>query len=175
MPANFNNEICKKCPYCNGKQMLNATLTSPIDVENNNSNTLFVFQAPGIEEWNGVNGKRAPIVSSNSHSAAARIRNSMNRKSVSRNEFDYAETVQCYPGKYTSGRDKKPRKGAINQCIKHLETVIIEGEYNSIIAFGKVACSSVQNIADKNKLEISIIKAKHPSSGVTNQVLDGYY
>lgn len=46
---------CKDCPYNNQEHLVGSTHfaqgLSPVELKDNDSNILLVFQAPGIEEW----------------------------------------------------------------------------------------------------------------------------
>ena len=82
----YNSGFCRDCPYSESKHLIGSLKNEPIKPEIHNSDTLLVFQAPGKDEWSGNNGTscRAPIISNNPHSVAARMRNSFARKNVRR-------------------------------------------------------------------------------------------
>ena len=160
---------CKytECPYYKNSEYF------PIDLESHNSKVLLVFQAPGIDEWEGNNKElgRVPVSSIKTHSAGKRIMNSLIRIGKSRSDFDYVETVRCYPGKGKIGRDKKPRKKAISLCSAHLKNDISKHNYSTIICFGKIAQKAVKNIIGDDS-NVRIINRKHPNSRLTNSKLD---
>lgn len=166
--------ICKGCHYVQ---------SPPVNLkyENNGSDYLLVFQAPGFNEWTGgaltISGNRIPIDSKSTHSCAARMRNSFIRKNVLRYNYDIAEAVCCYPGVLTSGRDKKPKVKSVNQCTINMANLLSKKKYTKITCFGDVAYKVVMNA-------ITMIPgwagptpsyAPHPSSGVSNLVLDASY
>ena len=159
-----NNKWCKKCPYSGAAHMNNQG--KPLRLENNNSKILLVFQAPGIEEWK----QRKPIISKKRNSASSRMENAFKRKCKNRQDYDITEAVQCYPG-YGNNRDKKPSKKAVECCKEHLKRDIINGKYEKIIAFGRIAQESVSEIV-KGVASIEIVNKRHPCGGVTNNELD---
>lgn len=169
--TSFNN--CKNCPYNNGGTNL------PIGLEYTPGNKeLLVFQAPGIDEWNGntCSDNRIPIDSVSIYSAANRMRKSFERKNVSRSQYDIVESVQCYPGKYKNGRDKKPSVLAQHICKQYLEKTITNRNYTEIVCFGEVAYNMVDSIIKSNNINgIYYHKELHPSSKVSNSKLDSSY
>lgn len=133
--------ICTGCPY------INLPLHH-LRYENNNSDHLLVFQAPGYNEWTGntMSGKRIPIDSSNSHSCAERMRKSFVKKSVTRKNYDIAEAVCCYPGRSPkTGRDKKPSAKSISCCTQNMVRLLTSHNYNKITCFGTIASKVVTN------------------------------
>lgn len=187
MPTNYSN--CGNCPYNPNGMGYVLSLSSLNNVPCNidlgaNSQILLIFQAPGIDEWvgNTVSGNQLPIDSANHHSAAARMRNSFTRRTnagnkTNRTMYDITEAVQCFPGKYKNGRDKKPSVGARNSCNLHLQNELSAKQYQSIICFGQLAFDltqqAIQNISGWTG-PVPIL-APHPSSGVSNIVLDSSY
>ncbi|MFA5433289.1 MAG: hypothetical protein WC319_10560 [Candidatus Paceibacterota bacterium] len=187
MPTNYSN--CVNCPY--NPNSSNYALTTPslngvpcnID-QGSNAQILLVFQAPGIDEWvgNTISGNQLPIDSVNPHSAAARMRNSFTRRTLAGNPtnramYDITESVQCFPDKYKSGRDKKPLSAARNCCNIHLQNDLSAKQYQSIICFGQVAFNltqqAIRNIGSWKGP--TPILAQHPSSRVSNTLLDLSY
>ncbi len=187
MPTNYSN--CGNCPYNPNTPNSVSTIPSSNKVPCNidlgiNATTLLVFQAPGIDEWlgNTVSGQQLPIDSVNPHSAAARMRNSfVNRtkagKLTSRSMYDITESVQCFPGKYSNGRDKRPLITACKSCNIHLQNELSAKQYQSIVCFGKLAFQlTVQAISNiPGWTGPTPIYARHPSSGVSNIKLDSSY
>lgn len=174
----FNSEFCNGCPYNNCPHLDNKLKKAPIKSELNHSNTLLVFQSPGKDEWSGNNGttERLPIISKSSHSAAARMRKSFARKNLSREDFDITEAVLCYPGQYGNGRDKKPRKNAVIKCNKHLEKMILNGNYSTIVSFGDIANRAVNKALENLKMpNIKHKISKHPCYRISNKDLDKSY
>lgn len=179
MPKNFSQ--CLGCPYCN-QAHLNGTqyYTSnnvPLDIEQNNSKTLLVFEAPGEDEW--IN--KVPISSQKIHSCSYRMKQSFTRKVVNRFDYDITEIVQCYPGKNLNKRDKKPVKQAINCCSKYLLNDILNNNYTTIVCFGVIASNTVNKIINDynknnyNKITANVKLAFHPSGDVSNLTLDNSY
>lgn len=167
--------VCAGCPYAKPSNQ-------PIRCERNGSKYLLVFQAPGNDEWSGttISGNRIPIDSANSHSCAARMRNSFARKKVSRKDYDIAEAVCCYPGKNKHGknkklRDKKPSVKSIVSCTKNMERLLREGQYTRIVCFGNVAYQMVSQALNAIHGNAICTWASHPSSGVSNNTLDNSY
>lgn len=188
MPANYSN--CSLCPYFNQQHLtgINSIYSiqnpTPLSMDiGSNADTLLIFQAPGVDEWTGntVSGNRIPIDSQNSHSAAARMRNSMQRNVVQRTNYDITEAVQCFPGKRNNGRDKKPSSISQRCCLQHLIADLSQKQYNKIVAFGKVAYKSAMLAVNTvNHLKLGITQpqptfAQHPSSGVDKTTLDSSY
>lgn len=161
------NNHCIDCPYFHKEDN-----KLPIRLECNHSKILLLFQTPGKDEWEGntYNSKRTPVASINPHSAGYRIKNSLSRIKKTRCDFDYAEVVMCYPGKYNNGRDKKPSKLSIKNCINYLQESIDLYSYQKIICFGKVAEEAIKNIEFSKKVEV--VFCKHPNAHLTNDDLD---
>lgn len=186
MPNNYNH--CSNCPYIHQGHLVQqhyAIPSVPLSIDyGNNADVLLIFQAPGLDEWigNTLSKRRIPIDSNNSHSAAARIRNSMRRKGASRNNYDITEAVQCFPGRNSNGRDKKPSTTSMRCCLRHLVNDLSQKQYAQIIAFGHIAyqmATDAVNIINTN-LKIGLTQpapkyAPHPSGGVTNSTLDASY
>lgn len=147
-PPNITNNSYNYGSHNNNYQSL-----LPIGLENNNSTELLVFQSPGQDEWTGKTNStnRIPIDSINLHSAAARMRNSFDRKGTARQDYDITEAVQCYPQKCSNGRDKKPKQKAIACCQQYLKKVIMNHNYSKIVCFGDIAFNLVNNIINVNK------------------------
>lgn len=164
--------VCAGCPYAKPSNQ-------PIRCERNGSKYLLVFQAPGNDEWHGgkstISGNRIPIDSVNSHSCAARMRNSFVRKGVLRNNYDIAEAVCCYPGKNQNGRDKKPSAKSIASCINNMERLLRKGQYTRIVCFGNIAYKVVSQALSAIHGNAICTWASHPSSGVSNNILDSSY
>ncbi len=185
MPTNY--KLCGSCPYKNQQHLtqifyVQNVVASPLKTDyGQNSNTLLIFQAPGKDEWQGntISGKRLPIDSINPHSAAARMRNSMKRKNVNRANFDITEAVQCFPGKQSNGRDKKPNLQSRTCCLQYLVDDLTMKKYTKIVAFGNIAygmaLQAVVMAGNKGVQQPNPTKAPHPSSTVSNNQLDGSY
>ena len=165
---------CNGCPY-HKQQHLSSTQTTsrispPIELEENNSNTLLVFQAPGDDEWRI--GKAIQPTIKQGGSAGRRVASSWARCNKKRSDFDIINTVQCYPGNQGE-RDISPNIIAICSCSKRLENTLQTKSYNKIIAFGDVAYQVISSIYKQNSVEI--ICGKHPNGGVLNNDLDALW
>ena len=187
MPTNYIH--CNNCPYVQQQHLQNTNFQipnpSPLSLDlGNNANTLLIFQAPGVDEWlgNTCSQIRIPIDSKNPHSAAARMKKSMNRKGAVRGDYDITEAVQCFPGKTSSGRDRKPSAQSIRCCLRHLVNDLSQKQYVDIVAFGVIAFEMAQeavNIVNSNS-QIKLIQptprfVKHPNGGIDNITLDSSY
>ncbi len=162
MPKDYG-EHCIDCPY---KKNSEKAEEKPLSMENNSSDILLIFQAPGESEWK----KKAPICSKNSNSAAARIRNSLSRIGKSRTNFNITNATQCYPGKLTSGRDKKPAKTAQRNCADWLKTDIESFQFRKIIVFGSLAKETINSLG--YDADNRFVFLNHPSGGLRNNDLD---
>jgi len=138
----------------------------PLAMENNSSDVLLIFQAPGEIEWS----KKIPICSDSNNSAAARIRNSLNRIGKTRQDFNITNATQCYPGKSLNGRDAKPVKSARNKCANLLKNNIESSSFRKFIVFGSLAKESIEFLGFKN--DNRFIFLLHPSGGLSNEKLD---
>lgn len=157
---------CKECPYFGQSHLSNNKNVGrsfiPVKPEDNNSNILLVFQAPGINEWR--TGLMIQPTKVKGGSAGVRILNSWNRKGKERANFNIVEAVRCYPGKNIVGRDKKPRKKAIECCSKILQREIKSGKYNEIIVFGTPAKNGIKSTRLYNSIKNNIKYIAHPNS-----------
>lgn len=167
---NINNnsyyQECEECPYFGQSHLYNKENVVrsfiPVKLEDNNSNILLVFQAPGINEWR--TGLTIQPTKVKGGSAGVRILNSWNRKRKVRANFNIVEAVRCYPGKDIGGRDKRPRKKAIECCSKILQREIKSGNYNEIIVFGTPANNSIKSTSLYNSIKMNIKYIAHPNS-----------
>lgn len=162
MPTNYLN-CCAGCPYIENKT---KDTKSPLSMENNGSDVLIILQAPGVDEWKS----NKPICSTNKKSAAARIRNSLKRTGLTREDFNITNAVQCYPGKSLSGRDLKPSKIAQFFCSKWLKQDIEASKFRKIIIFGSIARNSIKMLALEN--DPRFVYFRHPSGFLKNKDLD---
>lgn len=168
MPNSFENH-CKNCPYnpANGyAESPGQRLPAPLLMEANSTDTLLIFQAPGADEWT----ERKPICSKNPKSAAARIRNSLERLKKSRTDFSITNSTQCYPGKRSSIRDKPPLKLARKCCSNWLKQDIEKFPFSRIIVFGAKAKSSITELGYASDPRFLFLR--HPSGGLSNVLLD---
>lgn len=111
-----------------------------------------------------------PVCSEEARSTAARIRNSLLRINKLRADFDITNAVQCFPGKASSGRDKKPSEVARRKCEKWLQSDIDNSSYTKIVVFGAVAKKSVRSVISSSSIPVVFIA--HPSGGLKNVDLD---
>ena len=172
MPCTFK-EYCNGCSYSNALHLPSTERRLPLTMEPNPGTTaLLIFLAPGINEW----GKGQPICSGSSHSAAARIRNSLRRISasmginVSRCDFSITNAVQCYPGAGRNGRDKTPRAAARRQCANWLMRDIQFRNWRRIVVFGAIPKQSVRDLGYGCDPRFRFIR--HPSGRLSNPDLD---
>lgn len=167
---------CNNCPYKNQKHLSNKNITNrkspPIGLENNNSNTLLVFQSPGIEEWE--KGQAIQPSRKKGGTAGRRIELSWERKQKNRYDFNIINAVQCFPGN-DGNRDLEPNIMSICSCSNRLEHILNEKKYNKIILFGAIAQNVVDNLLNKLGLKVDVVKSKHPTGGLSNEYLDGLW
>ena len=140
MPNNYSR--CFSCPYKNQQHLgssqqskVNTPLSIRYGIKNGvSADELLVFQSPGIDEWQGntVSGNREPIDSKSHHSAAARMRNSMRRKNVTKDDYDITEAVQCFPGKKGNNRYKQPCASSKLYCIQYLVNDLMKKQYKKL-------------------------------------------
>ncbi|HEY8159135.1 MAG TPA: uracil-DNA glycosylase family protein [Methylobacter sp.] len=162
---NIRQTHCLNCPGGQSQNPACSRANQPLSKEFNSSSVLLIFQAPGIDEWN----TGQPIISQGSRSAAARIRNSLVRLGKSRGDFDITNSVQCYPGKNSTGRDKRPSETMRKNCQSWLATDIAS-HYQTIVVFGACAKKSVLALGYSNDSRFKFLN--HPSGGLTNLDLD---
>ena len=166
MPETYG-EACENCPYrrCNPHYQPPG---APLSMERNSGRMLLVLQAPGVDEWHC----RRPAISQSPHSAAARIRNSIDRLGRTRADYSITNAVQCYPGcRRTNGRDKRPRKSARRACAAWLRVDILCHTWDRVVIFGRSAECSVREIfGDCCPDHVTFLK--HPSGGLPNCELD---
>jgi uracil-DNA glycosylase family 4 len=142
---------------------------SHLEIENNKSSTLLVFQAPGKNEWKA----KRPLISTDPYSASKKINNSLKRINKCRTDYDITNTVQCYPGyNKTKKRDYRPCAKAVKYCMQQLELDILLNKYTKVIAFGNIARKAVEEIKIKNNLGFKQVNCKHPSGGLSRFDLD---
>ena len=123
-------------------------------MENNNSDTLLVFQSPGIEEW----GKGQAIQPSRKKGGTAgrRIELSWERKQKNRYDFNIINAVQCFPGN-DGDRDLEPNIISIYSCLNRLEHIQKEKNYKRIILFGQIAQNVGDNLLYKLGIKVDVI------------------
>ena len=170
------DDNCQNCPYYLQNHLVGGSRTirnSPaITLENNISTTLLVFQAPGDNEWHA--GKAIQPTKKQGGTAGVRIKNSWERKSKSRTDFDIINAVQCFPGN-DGDRDLTPKLMAICSCSKRLQIVLESKRYKEIIVFGSIAEEMVEESIKKLNYSAEIVKAPHPNGGIKNSTLDALW
>ena len=165
---------CDNCPYKN-QIHLNTDKkidrkSPPIELENNDSNTLLVFQAPGTEEWK-VGKAIQPIIKPGG-TAGRRIELSWKSVGKSREDFDIVNAVQCFPGN-NGDRDLKPNSMSICSCSNRLKDILNGSSYTKIILFGEIAQNVVDNLINTLSLdEVDVQRSKHPTGGLSKKDLD---
>lgn len=167
---------CEKCPYINQSNLTVNQKTKrekpPIELENNESDVLLIFQAPGTEEWE--EGKAIQPTTKQGGTAGKRIQSSWERKDKKRSDFNIINAVQCFPGK-ESKRDFQPNIKAICSCSKRLENILLNKQYRKIITFGKIAEELTNSILKSLKVKPVIINMIHPTGGLKNIDLDNLW
>jgi uracil-DNA glycosylase family 4 len=161
MPIDFN-AACNACPY------IGLSESKPLSMENNESDTLLIFQSPGKDEWDS----KQPISSANPKSTAHRIRKSLLRINKERSDYNITNAVQCYPGISENNRDNKPDEQAINACSKWLKQDVFIRNYRKVVIFGEVAKKSWHSLSGINNIQYEIVFLNHPSGGLSNDKLD---
>lgn len=164
---------CTTCPYSQQAHLIQEQKTNrqspPIMLENNESNVLLVFQAPGDKEWD-VGIAIQPTIKVGG-SAGARIKYSWERTNKQRTDFNVINTVQCFPGN-NGKRDLIPNSMAICSCSKRLTSILRAKEYQKIITFGRVAKEVIENLVKTLTYTPILVNAPHPNGGVKNIDLD---
>lgn len=163
MPSSY--EQCSDCLYACGRQLTEtdrAIRDHPLSMEDSGSDTLLVFQSPGIDEWK--TGR--PISSSNPRSAAAKIAKAFELVGSDRWQFDITNAVQCFPGKRganvdLSPRDMSPPTKVRSACSKWLERDIHKRPYRRIVVFGSVAKKMVRKLIGEDS---RLLYVPHPSA-----------
>jgi len=168
---------CLNCPYNHQKHLIDGSFQSsrsnpPVVLENNGSDVLLVFLAPGNKEWEV--GKAIQPTKKTGGSAGVRVENSWKRKGKSRTDFNIINTVQCFPGN-NGDRDLEPNTKAISSCSNRLEVIIKSSEYCKILAFGEVAQQIIFKLLGSKDYEKRVIAMRHPNGGVKNKDLDGLW
>lgn len=158
---------CKDCPYNNQKHLADSTYflqnLSPVELEDNESNVLLVFQAPGIREWEL--GKPIQPTIKRGGTAGRRIEMSWERKHKKRRDFNIINSVQCFPGNAGDG-DKEPHPMAVCCCSKRLLQVLNSKNYTKVIAFGDIAFQVVSTLINALSPQPILIPAPHPNNRV---------
>lgn len=170
----MNSNICNDCPYIN-QEHLSANFKisrhpPQVVFEDNSSNILIVLQAPGIEEWNV--GAAIQPTTKQGGTAGARIIQSWQRTNMNRTQFDILNVVQCFPGVALDGRDLIPKANAIEVCKRNVENVIMNKNYEKIIAFGNIAQNCINEIIASLIMKPIVESLNHPCGGLSKTKLD---
>ncbi|RKH20848.1 hypothetical protein D7X74_02850 [Corallococcus sp. CA047B] len=139
----LDNKICRGCPYHPSEGRVppprDGRAHVPLSAEINGSETLLLLQAPGINEWS--DGK--PLSSGENNSASQRFNAALAKAGKTREEFDIAEAVNCYPGQDERGRDLPPLSPVVKACSRWLAELIKEKQYKTVVLFGNVAAQAL--------------------------------
>ena len=169
------NEHCKGCPYADQQHLDQEARTirrdPPVEAEVNESEVLVVALAPGVDEWR--HGRPLMPCIRRGGTAGSRVLQSWKRARKDRSDFDISEAVQCYPGRGDSGRDKRPAKGAVANCLGRLRATLVRGNYRKVIALGELAFESLQQA--NAGLGLAVEKGPHPTSGASRDELDALW
>lgn len=167
---------CGVCPYIeqahiHDLKLKTSRVNPPIELENNNSDILLIFQSPGDVEWKI--GRAVQDTTKIGGTAGSRISDSWKRVSKSRTDFDIVNLVRCFPGRKEK-RDLKPNMKSICSCTVKLSFDLIKKEYKKIIVFGALAKKSVatlQEVYPKTLFKF----ATHPNGGIKKKDLDNLW
>ena len=170
----MNYSLCdSNCPYninnCNSfTSVRRRDQNNPLELEDNDSKTLLVFEAPGYYEW--IN--QSPIYDSRQlgmeNSAGSKIADAFEQCNKNRMDYDIAEAVSCFPGTKSNLIQDEVCQAA-KFCEKYLMSYIYTKKYSKIVCWGYIAHNSVVNIVNilqerDHTYCPSIIFAKHPTA-----------
>ncbi len=178
IPAPYDTH-CERCPYYNQIHLANSPHITersepPIGLEDNSSDILLVFQSPGKEEWK--KGEPLQPIKNQGGTAGCRIKRSWERKGKIRANFDIVNSVQCFQGKNSTGRDAKLNTMAICYCSNRLLTILQRKNYAKVITFGKNAQQVLSSIISQLSPQPTPINHPHPtSSKSSNATLDALW
>jgi len=167
------DEHCQNCPYYNQAHLINTSYQTtrtlaPVGLEDNSSDTLLVFQSPGVEEWRV--GKPLQITPRSAGKRIdlswGRVRKHRQSQNPIRTDFNIINAVQCFQGKVSSGRDAKPKAMAVRCCSNRLLTILQQTNYTKVIAFGDIA----QQILPRLQSRLNPINHPHPTSTKSRNV-----
>jgi uracil-DNA glycosylase len=172
----YKNENCLGCPYFKQSHLLGSKFITnrsfpPVCSEINGSDTLLVFQSPGIKEWD--TGLPLQATKKQGGTAGSRIELSWSRTGVHREQFDITNAVLCYAGH--NGRDKPPESNAERCCMHNLRATIDGGNYSRIISFGNIANRLTAEVLGGKFVPKQHIVVKHPCGGLKNKDLDSLW
>lgn len=173
MPKNYTN--CSECPFNytqkeKSKISANAmkTLELPLEKEDNGSEVLLVFEAPGFFEWRN----RKPVFDSRddgmNNSAGAMFAKALENNNKLRDSYDITEAVQCFPGSQAKKKQTEIDLASL-YCITNLYNDLINPNYKKIVCFGEVASRSIRVITQIYPFSGKVIELLHPSAKENNQ------
>ena len=165
MPSDFGCH-CDGCQYQYGDHLPHEDRAGPLEMEDNGSPILLVFQAPGEQEW--VN--RRPISSTKPRSAGNRLKNIFALLGKARESYNITNAVQCFPGKKPTvngnkPRDRVPSASARRSCVQWLRNDLEAREYTKVIVFGAIARKAVESIVGKADGRFEYLR--HPTGGIS--------
>ena len=175
----MNYEKCHlNCPFnVNNRDFTKARCKEvnrfPLEVEDNGSNILLVFEAPGYYEW--INSK--PIYDSRVEgkldSAGSRMAVAFETCNKNRNDYDIAEVVRCFPGRKSELKHTEIESAA-GYCQKYLLEELRRKKYCRIICWGTISHTCIIDLIHSIQLEDpyycpNVIYAKHPTNEENSQ------
>jgi uracil-DNA glycosylase len=171
---------CSNCPYLDQNHLKGSNYVTqrpdpPIELEDNGSPVLLVFQAPGVVEWNV--GKAIQPTKKQGGTAGSRLEKSWKTKGRQRSDFDIINAVQCFPGNPggKGDRDYDPDSAARTCCAVRFTAAIKQKNYSEIIAFGHIAQTLVNQILPSLTNNPKFTAARHPSGGCSNSILNSLW
>lgn len=161
------------CPYIeqahiDDSKLKTSRVNPPIELENNNSDILLIFQSPGYFEWKI--GSAVQDTTKTGGTAGSRISDSWKRVSKSRSDFDIVNLVRCFPGRKEK-RDLEPNIKSICSCTVKLGFDLMKKDYKKIIVFGALAKKSVATLQEYYPNTLFKF-ATHPNGGAKREALD---
>ena len=123
----------------------NLDSKTPLNLEDNGSKILLVFEAPGYYEWEN----ETPIYDSRNEgmldSAGSRIAKAFEIYGKNRDGYDIAEAVSCFPGARRNLIHDEICRAAY-YCKNFLMNYISTKRYSRIICWGYIAHNSVVDV-----------------------------
>ena len=152
-PFNINN----KGSFTNSRR---GEVNMPLPLEDNNSNVLLVFEAPGYYEWHN----RCPIYDS----SGSRMANAFESCGKIRTNYDIAEVVCCFPGTKNKLQHSEVLL-ASTFCRRYLLNYVEKKKYHKIVCWGYIAHNNIIDIVKSIQIRDpyycpNIMFAKHPTA-----------
>lgn len=170
--ANYSDKRCNGCPYHNQKHLIGSNAkyvtnrpNPPLEMEDNGSNILLVFQSPGENEWKyGKPVYFNPTCSKNT--AGARLEKTWKSNKKSRTDFNITNIVQCFQGKKNGSKDDdKLDSKAKRHCLDYLIEDLKKYQGKRIVVFGYQAKQQVKRAISRGNLSFSELKyINHPTA-----------